>query len=94
MVGFAHLLLGVPFGVALELAHFKHLIFQSHLVVESFVELYPGCNAVPVEHSLGVEVEFVGYRSQIIGSLRVGIAVCDNPLAAFFEVGQRVAQFL
>ena len=82
-VGFAHLLQEIGFHGALEAvvgaAHNLHLDVE--FVEQTLVEHDLGGHAVKVEHALGVEEDFVGDGSDVIGSLAVVFAIGDDELA-------------
>ena len=49
---------------------------------------------MPVYHTFRVDVNLVGNRCQVIASLCILVTVCDDPLAALFEVSQCITNFL
>ena len=49
---------------------------------------------MPVDDALGIESHVVGNGGEVVGSLRVDVAVGDDPLAALLEVQKRLPQLL
>ena len=85
---------GIVFGSTLECANLNHLVFNAKL--SHYVLIVHGlCSqAVPVEHTLRVDVYLVCNRCKIVGTLRVSIAISYNPLATLAEVFKRISYLL
>ncbi|CCY15909.1 unknown [Prevotella sp. CAG:755] len=47
---------------------------------------------MPVEHAARVKQDFVGNARHVVGALRIVVAVGNDELLAFFEVGEGAAQ--
>ena len=93
-VGIAHLVFCILFGETLEFSHLHHRVLDAKLGVEVFQEHGLRSQSVPVDRSFRIDVQFVGHRGEVIASLRHGVAIGDDPLAALLEILECLAYFL
>ena len=63
----------------------EHLGFHSQLVEQSFVEHGIPGKAVPHQPAVGLQVDAVGSRCEVIATLAVGFVVGDHEFAALLE---------
>ena len=93
-VVFAHTCKGVAFYITLIFTNLGHHVFDTKLVVESFVILAFATKTAQVNRALTVNKNLIGNGSHIIRSLSVIAGIAHNPLAALLEILQSVAQLL
>ena len=93
-VGVAHAVLGVHLGGTLILTHLDDLHLDAYLGQQILDEHGLRSDAVPVESATRVQPHLVGHRTEIVGTLCVGVGICDHPLASLLKVEECVAHFL
>ena len=93
-VGIAHFRKCERFHKALIRAHAEGLHLHAYLVEQVFVEDRLRGKSFPVNHARRVHYQFVGSRSHVVGTLRVGVAIGKDKLARLLEVDDGFAQFL
>ena len=85
-VGVAHAVLGIHFSCTLIFSHLDDLHLDAHLGQQILHEHRLGGNAVPVDFTVGIQPNLVGNGAEVVGALRVGVAIGYNPLARLLEV--------
>ena len=93
-VVFAHARQGVALHIALILANLGSLVLDAQFVVESFHIFVLAAESREIDHALAIEVDLVGNGSHVVAALQILVGIGHDPLAAFLEVLQRVAQLL
>ena len=95
-VGVGHLVIDIRFDGALVFAGrgAEHFGLEVEFVQQPLVEHQVHRQSGPLHHALGLHVDLVGDRSQVIAALRIGFVVGDDEFAALLELHERLAQLL
>ena len=91
---FAHTRLGVSLHITLILTYLGHHVFDAEFVVKTLHVFALGAKTREFNVSVIVQIDIVGYRGHIIGSLIVLVGIGHDPLTTLLEVLQGIAQLL
>ena len=93
-VGLAHLRVDEGFHGTLKRTHLEDLHLHAHLLHEVCEEHRHRRQAVPVNDTFRVHDHLIRHGSEIVGRLRVDVAIGENPFAALLILNESLTKFL
>ena len=58
---------------------------NTQLINQTLIKYSIHLQARPIERALGLHIDFIGHRCEVVTALRVGVVVGHNPLAALLK---------
>ena len=85
---------GVGLGRTLVSTHLGQLHLHAELLQQVLQVVGLRSQTVPIDHTLRVQPDLIGHTSQVIRALRILVGIGYDPLTAFLEIDERIAQLL